>query len=163
MARFFSALVAPLLPAIIPLILLVACGKTPSQEASQAYEAAEKGHIEAAQEAADKAFSEYEGLPIHDMCRLAASYAMIAITTGDDTAADRFQTVYKATMALDPDGANDFYRSLDPQMADGLAIISGLLDGKGIYSDTGAPETAAETDSLTELQAELGTAGMIED
>lgn len=165
MARFFSALVAPLLPAIIPLILLVACAKTPAQEASQAYDAARNGDIEMARKDASRAYDQYENLPVEDLCRLAAAYAMIAITTGDDEAADRFQTVYKASMTIDPLAADSFYRSQDPQMADGLAIISGLLDGNGIYSDRAATaDTTSEyADSIALLDTELYDAGMAED
>lgn len=134
MSRFLAFLIAPILPALIPLILLAACATTPSSQAVEACEAAEKGDIPAALEAADKAYRGIDHLSTADLCRLAASYAVITITSGDAQAADRFQEAYHASIEKNPEAARAFYSTLDPQMADGLAIISGLLDGQGIYS-----------------------------
>ncbi|MCM1029373.1 MAG: hypothetical protein NC342_06295 [Pseudoflavonifractor sp.] len=162
MARLFSSLIAPLLPAIIPLIILAACATSPGHDAAQACEAAEKGDIPAAMEAANKAFTHYEQLSTSDLCRLAAAYAVITITSGDEQAADRFQTVYKASLTSDPQEADSFYRTLDPQMADGLAIISGLLDGQGIY--TGVPtDTATITRPSSEPLTDIPQEGLAED
>lgn len=148
MPRILANLIAPLLPALIPLILLAACASTPAEEAREACEAAAKGDTRQALEAADKAYGQRDRLPLEDMCRLAASYAVVTLTTGDEQAAERFQTCYRASMDMDATAADAFYQTLDPQMAQGLAIISGLLDGTGIYTttpvDTVAHSTAVE-------------------
>lgn len=145
MLRLLSSLIAPLLPALIPLVLFAACATTPAEEAREACEAAAQGEIPQAREAADRAFGQIDRLPLDGICRLAAAYAVIALTTGDEQAATRFQTAYTLSMASDPEAARSIYNSLDPQMADGLRIISGLLDGRGIYTDAPATDSAAQT------------------
>lgn len=138
MLRLLANLIAPLLPALIPLALFAACATTPADQAREACEAAAEGDMPQAREAADAAFEKIDRLPLDAICRLAASYAVIALTTGDEQAADRFQTAYSLSVASDSTAANRFYNSLDPQMADGLRIIAGLLDGRGIYTDSPA-------------------------
>lgn len=161
MPRFFVNLVAPLLPALIPLILFAACATSPSRETAKACEAAERGDIPAAIEAADRAYSQFDKLTTDDLCRLAASYAVIALTNSDEQAADRFQKAYKASMKSDPEGAEKYYATLDPQMAEGLAIISGLLDGEGIYTTTSSSQ--ADTSAVDDASVEIATEALSED
>lgn len=130
MPRLIVNLIAPLLPAIIPLILLVACASTPGRDAADACEAAERGDIVAAIDAADKAYASFDKLSTRDLCNLAASYAVIAITSGDINAADRFEDAYKASLAENKQEAEKYYASLDPQMSEGLTIVAGLLRRK---------------------------------
>ncbi len=136
MQRLFINLIAPILPALIPLILLAACATTPGQEASEACEAARDGHFTEAIESADKAYSHLDKLSNRDLCNLAAAYATIAIENGDLDAADRFGEVYTSSMAKDPEGSAKFYSSLDSRMSTGLKLLSGLLAGQGIYATT---------------------------
>lgn len=161
MPRFLVNLVAPLLPALIPLILFAACASSPSRETANACEAAEKGDIPAAIEAADRAYSQFDKLSTDDLCRLAASYAVIALTNSDEQAADRFQKAYKASMQSDPEAAKKYYDTLDPQMAEGLAIISGLLDGEGIYTTTSESQT--DSTAVTDEDAEVAAEAVSED
>lgn len=159
MPRLLVNLIAPLLPALIPLILLAACASTPAREAADACEAARNGNITEAITAADKAYSHLDKLSTQDLCRLSASYAVIALTTGDAEAAQRFQQTYKASLAVDSTEANRFYASLDPQMAEGLKIISGLLDGQGIYATS-----SGKTDiSPKEAEAQIAEEALSED
>lgn len=123
-------------------LLLGSCARG-SKDARLACEAAEKGEVEQALEYADKAYADRADLGNDDLCRLAASYAVVAVTLGNEDAAIRFQDCYKESLERDPKGAEAFYNKLDPQMADGLAIISGLLDGQANY--TTMPESAADT------------------
>lgn len=161
MPRFLVNLVAPLLPALIPLILFAACATSPSRETANACEAAERGDIPAAVKAADRAYSQFDKLSTDDLCRLAASYAVIALTNSDEQAADRFQRAYKASIQSDPEGAEKYYSTLDPQMAEGLAIISGLLDGEGIYTTTSS--SPADTLAVADESAQIATEALSED
>lgn len=136
MHRIIINLIAPILPALIPLILLAACASTPGQEASEAYEAACNGNFAEATEAADKAYAHLDKLNNTDLCNLAAAYAAIAVTNGDLDAADRFEVVYTSSLAKDPEGSAKFYSSLEPEMSTGLKLLSGLLAGQGIYATT---------------------------
>lgn len=161
MPRFLVNLVAPLLPALIPLILFAACATSPSRETANACEAAERGDIPAAVKAADRAYSQFDKLSTDDLCRLAASYAVIALTNSDEQAADRFQRAYKASIQSDPEGAEKYYSTLDPQMAEGLAIISGLLDGEGIYTTTSS--SPGDTSAVEDESAQIATEALSED
>lgn len=136
MTRLITHLIAPLLPAIIPLILLAACATTPARDAAQACEAARSGDIVSAIDAADRAYNKIDKLTTRDLCQLASSYAIIAIVSGDLGAADRFEDVYEASFASNKVEAESFYSSLDKKMAEGLKIVSGLLKGKTIYATT---------------------------
>ncbi len=55
---------------------------------------------------------------------------------------------YKASLQRDTAEAEAIYRSFDPQMADGLALINGLLDNSGSYSDGVTSESEVE-DAVT--------------
>lgn len=158
MPRLIVNLIAPLLPAIIPLILLVACASTPGRDAADACEAAERCDIVAAIDAADKAYANFNKLSTRDLCNLAASYAVIAITSGDINAADRFEDAYKASLAENREDAEKYYASLDPQMSEGLTIVAGLLAGNDLYASTASatyrPSIPDDTDSGTSPSVE---------
>lgn len=140
------------------MILLTASCSRGSEDARKACEAAENGDVEMALQYADKAYVDRSKLDTEDLCRLAASYAVVAITMGNEEAADRFQECYKASISEDKDRAEAFYKTLDPQMADGLAIISGLLDGADHYTtpapDQAVQEAQSEQDALEQINAE---------
>lgn len=160
MPRPLITLIAQLLPAIIPLALLAACASSPAREAEDACEAARRGDIIAAVDAANRAYADFDHLSTDDLCRLAASYAVIALTSGDINAADRFEYVYKASLESDPGRANQFYASLDPNMAEGLRIVAGLFDGKGIY--TRSPEYTAHN-RHPQVSPEIAAEALAED
>lgn len=152
---------------IITAILLIAmtsCNKA-ANNANEACKAAEKGDVVLAQEYADKAYESFDMLDVDAMCRLAASYAVITLTTGDQQAAERFQKCYKASMNTNPKQAEEVYKKLDPQMADGLAIISGLLDGRENFVDKSQPAgNPSDSSSEEMIQKEMiSTEAMAED
>lgn len=157
MHRLITNLIAPILPALLPLILLAACATTPGMEASQACEDAQKGDIAAATVAADKAYASVDKLNVEGLCKLAAAYATIAITTGDLEAAGRFEEVYQASIDQDSAIAEKYYASLDPQMTGGLKIVSGLLAGNKIYSHT------TSTTSFNKLASVQASSAIIAD
>lgn len=163
MPRLLVNLIAPLLPALIPLVLLAACASTPAREAADACDAARRGDIPEAITAADKAYAQFDKLTTDDLCRLAASYAVIALSTGDINAADRFQEAYKSSLSTDSKEANEFYASLDPQMSEGLKIISGLLDGQGIYTTASSAPHQAIHSTAAEESADIANQALAED
>lgn len=118
-----------------------------SKEAAEAYQAAESGDIESALQHADQAYADFGKLGTEDMCRLAATYAVAAITMGNEQAMERFQQCYKTSISQDKQKAEEFYNTLDPQMADGLAIISNLLEGADNYT---TPESTPIPESIIE-------------
>ena len=148
--------------AITIAIALIASGcNHAAKDANEACKAAEKNEISRALTLADQAYEHFSELNVDALCHLAASYAVITLTTGDQQAADRFQKCYKASMNTDPAEAKKVYQSLDPQMADGLAIISGLLDGKENFTIDKSADL--EKDSIENLIDEDGVEGLSED
>lgn len=147
--------------AITIAIALIASGcNHAAKDANEACKAAEKNEIARALTFADQAYEHFNELNVDALCHLAASYAVITLTTGDQQAADRFQKCYKASMNTNPAEAKKVYQSLDPQMADGLAIISGLLDGKDNFTIDNTSET--ERDSIENLISEEAIEGISE-
>lgn len=130
---------------VVLALIAAGCNRAAS-DASEACKAAEKGDVTHALEYADKAYENFDQLNVDALCRLAASYAVITLTTGDQQSADRFQKCYKASMNANPKEAEKVYGQLDPQMADGLAIISGLLDGRDNF--TTAPRDNADSATI---------------
>lgn len=146
------------------MIALSGCNKA-ANDANEACKAAENGDVVSAQQYADKAYESFDKLDVDGMCRLAASYAVITLTTGDQQAAERFQKCYKASMNANPKQAEEVYKKLDPQMADGLAIISGLLDGQENFVDKGKPTSHPSDSSSEEATQEemISTQALAED
>lgn len=142
-------------------ILLVSCSGG-ADNAREACKAAEKGDVAHAIEYADKAYKDFDRLNTDALCRLAASYAVITLNTGDQQMADRFQQCYKASLNTNPQEAEKIYAELDPQMADGLAIISGLLEGRDNFSTVGTDnqQPDPQRDSAEAEEAEIANEGL---
>ncbi|MDE6825526.1 MAG: hypothetical protein K2J18_02040 [Paramuribaculum sp.] len=150
-----------LLAISIAITLIASSCNQAAKDANEACKAAESNDIKQALVLADKAYENFNELNVDALCHLAASYAVITLTTGDQQAADRFQKCYKASMNADPAEAKKVYQSLDPQMADGLAIISGLLDGKENFIIDRS--TDRDRDSIENLVEEDAIEGLSED
>lgn len=147
MKSFIRKILFPLFASFIMISIATSCSGSDSQ-AAEAYEEAEKGNMDKALEHASAAYENYQALDLKDLCRLSATYAALALTNGDEELAHRFQVCYKASLQRDTAEAEAIYRSFDPQMADGLALINGLLDNSGSYSDGVTSESEVE-DAVT--------------
>lgn len=153
MKSFIRKIFFPLFASCLMVTFATSCSDSDSQ-AAEAFEQAEKGNMDKALEHASAAYENYQSLDLKDLCRLSATYAALALTNGDEELAHKFQVCYKASLHRDTAEAEAIYRSFDPQMADGLALINGLLDNTASYSDGGTSadevENAVTTTAVSE-------------